>query len=48
MLAPSKALKLGRTTTPGSALQPLSGGSRTVEEVVEQYWAVMAQGAVMA
>ena len=35
-LAPSKALKSGRTMTPSSAPQPPSGGPRTAEEVWQE------------
>ena len=45
---PTKALKSRRTMTPGAASQPPCGGSRTAEEIVEQYRAVMARGASTA
>ena len=47
-LAPTKAHKSGRTATSHTALQPPTGGSRTAEEVAEQYRAAMARGIAMA
>jgi hypothetical protein len=47
-LAPSKALKTGRSTTPGTAPQPPSGRYRSVEEIAEELRAAIVRGAASA
>ena len=44
-LAPTKALKKGRSATPGTAPQPPSGGPRSAEEIAEELQAAIARGA---
>ena len=47
-LAPNKALKTGRSATPGMAPQPPSSGPRSAEEIAEELRAAIARGAASA